>query len=389
MDPNTAPTFTILLPVVRPPAMLPFAIRSVLAQDRPDFELFIVCDGAPAETVACAETFAAEDPRVRVFAHPKGVRHGEAYRHQALQHARGHYVCHIGDDDLWLPHHLTEMARLLEDVDFGHISHFEITGSGTEIVAGGTPILLAGDLADPAIRQRMIDTEGNFFGASVGGYRLAAYRALPQGWAPGPPNRPSDLHMWLKFLNAPGLRYGTRVAVTTLKLGASTRRDWPMERRVGELEGWARRLADPLERDRLMQAALLSMSRGTYHLQHRAEDLVRQVQALTERNAHALEGQARAQAAEAQADEARAQAQAAEAEALRAQRRALAERDAIAARLNEVIAETQTLKAELAAREHQVLLWRQRSKEMRKRWSWRVTKPFRQLARLFARKPAR
>jgi hypothetical protein len=35
------------------------------------------------------------------------------------------------------------------------------------------------------------------------------------------------------------------------------------------------------------------------------------------------------------------------------------------------------------------LLWRQRSKEMRKRRSWRVTKPFRQLARLFARKPAR
>ena len=386
MDPTATPTFTILLPVVRPPAMLPFAIRSVLAQDRPDFELFIVCDGAPAETVACAEGFAAEDPRVRVFTHPKGERHGEAYRDQALQHARGLYVCHIGDDDLWLPHHLTEMAKLLETVDFGHISHFEIIGSGTEVVSAGTDILLAGDLADPSIRQRLIDTEGNFFGASVGGYRLAAYRALPEGWAPGPLDRPSDLHMWLKFLKAPGLRFGTRVAVTTLKLGASTRRDWPMERRVQELEDWAKRLLDPTERDRLMQAGLLSLSRGTYHLQYRSEDLVRQVQALTEQNARAREAQSQA---EAQAQAVLAQARAAEAQALQAQRLALAEREATTARLNEAAAETETLKAELAARENQVLLWRQRRKDMRKRWSWRLTKPFRQLARLITRKPAR
>lgn len=404
------PTFTILLAVVRPPALLPFAIRSVLAQDRSDFELFVVCDGAPAETVACAEGFAAQDPRVRVFAHPKGPRHGEAYRDQALRHAHGQYVCHIGDDDLWLPHHLTEVAKLLESVDFGHISHFEIIGDATEVVAGGTDILLAGDLADPAIRQRMIDTEGNFFGASVSGYRLAAYRALPEGWSPGPLDRPSDLHMWLKFLKAPGLRYGTRVAVTTLKLGASTRRDWPVERRVQELEGWAKRLLDPAERDRLMQAALLSMSRGTYHLQYRAEDLVRQVQELTAQSAHALEAQSLAEAAQAHAEAARVQAeaqaqaalaqaqaaqavqrqaQAAEAEALHAQRSTLAERDAIAARLSTAIDETQALKAELAARENQVLVWRTRSQGMRQSWSWRLTRPFRKLARLIAGKPTR
>lgn len=372
MDPTATPTFTILLPVVRPPALLPFAIRSVLAQDRPDFELFIVCDGAPAETVACAQGFAAQDQRIRVFSHPKGERHGEAYRDQALQHARGVYVCQIGDDDLWLPHHLTEMAKLLETVDFGHTSHFEIIGNATPVVAAGTDILLPGDLADPSIRQRLIDTEANFFGASVGGYRLAAYRALPEGWAPGPLNRPSDLHMWLKFLKAPGLRFGTRVAVTTLKLGASTRRDWPMERRARELEGWAERLLDPTERDRLMQTGLLSLSRGTYHLLDRG-------QALTEQSARAREAQSQAEA----------RARAAEAQVLQAQRLALAEREAMTARLNEAAEEAQSLKAELAARENQVLLWRQRSKDMRKRWSWRLTKPFRKLARLITGKPAR
>ena len=45
----TAPTFTILLPVNRPPALLKYAVRSVQAQERQDFELFIICDGAPPE----------------------------------------------------------------------------------------------------------------------------------------------------------------------------------------------------------------------------------------------------------------------------------------------------------------------------------------------------
>ena len=61
-----APEFTILLPVVRPPDMLVHAIASVQAQQRGDFELFVVCDGAPAETVATAEALAAADRRIHV-----------------------------------------------------------------------------------------------------------------------------------------------------------------------------------------------------------------------------------------------------------------------------------------------------------------------------------
>ena len=41
--------------------MLPFAIESVLAQSVHEFELLIICDGAPPETIACARDYAGRD----------------------------------------------------------------------------------------------------------------------------------------------------------------------------------------------------------------------------------------------------------------------------------------------------------------------------------------
>ncbi len=43
----TSPLFTVLLPVIRPPALLPYAIESVLAQSERDFVLCVIGDGPP------------------------------------------------------------------------------------------------------------------------------------------------------------------------------------------------------------------------------------------------------------------------------------------------------------------------------------------------------
>ncbi|NJM91979.1 MAG: glycosyltransferase family 2 protein [Rhodospirillaceae bacterium] len=253
------PTFTILLPVHRPPAMLPFAIASVLAQERRDFELFVICDGTPPETVACAQEFAARDPRVRVFAHPKGERNGELYRDQALREARGKFVCQLGDDDLWLPNHLGEMEKLLEDVDFGHLPQVEVTPDGLLKMRAGT-------LCDAGIRQKMLTRRFNIFGPTVAGYRLDAYRSLPQRWSPAPRDIHSDLFMWRKFLAQSGLRFGARIAVTSLKFANSSRAGWSIERRREELSAWVARLSVPGEHDRIVQAALRRFSQSAFDL---------------------------------------------------------------------------------------------------------------------------
>ena len=253
------PIFTILLPVHRPPAMLPFAINSVLAQERRDFELFVICDGAPPETVACAQEFAARDPRVRVFPLPKGERNGELHRDQALREAGGKFVCQLGDDDLWLPDHLGEMAKLLEDVDFGHLPQVEVTPDGLLKIQRGT-------LCDVGVRQTMLTKRFNIFGPTVAGYRLDAYRSLPQRWSPAPPDFPSDLFMWRKFLAQGGLRFGARIAVTSLKFSNSSRAGWSIEQRREELAAWVARLSIPGEHERIVQAALRRFSQSALDL---------------------------------------------------------------------------------------------------------------------------
>ena len=205
------PLFTVLLSIHRPPFFLPFAIESVLQQTCKDFQLCVISDGAPQETVECAKDFARRDPRVKVFVFEKGDRHGEAHLHAVLTQSSARYVAHLEDDDLWFPNHLEELGTLLSDVDFGHVIHVWAHGDGS-IEA------LPCDLSIPEFRQRFLVEWSNRIGYSVCGYHLEAYQRLPEGWAPSPPRTWPDLHMWRKFYRMPDLRFGTRMVVTAIVL---------------------------------------------------------------------------------------------------------------------------------------------------------------------------
>ncbi|MCW5745587.1 MAG: glycosyltransferase family 2 protein [Alphaproteobacteria bacterium] len=259
---DNMPQFTVLLPVHRPPNLLPFAIDSVLAQTEQRFELFVVCDGAPRETVAYARAVAERERRLHVFAFEKGARYGETHRHTALMAARSRFVAQIGDDDLWFPDHLAELASLLDNVDFGSLLQVDLAPDGALHVH-------MGDLSDPDIRRRMCQSPSNYFGPSCAGYRLSAYRSLPQGWSPAPEDVWTDLHMWRKFLQAPGLSYGTRFAIQSLKISAATRTSMSIDEREAEHRLLAARFARPEERSNLQARAFRALC-------HRLEDARKQ-----------------------------------------------------------------------------------------------------------------
>ncbi len=243
------PTFLILLPIHRPPDLLEFAIESVLNQSRQDFELHIVCDGAPASTLRVAAAWAHSDNRIFVHFHPKGEGHGEHYRDLAIRENPGRFVCQIADDDLWFPNHLAEIERLLEKVQFGHTIQIQVESDGKM-----WPI--AGDLSDPQTVSKMLAEHFNIFGPTAAGYRRDTYLDLEEGWTPAEVGVWSDLHMWRKFLRRQDISSATRFSLTNLHIAAPFHAHLSIEERAGlNAELW-HDVSDPARLDSITQAVL-------------------------------------------------------------------------------------------------------------------------------------
>jgi glycosyltransferase involved in cell wall biosynthesis len=260
----TLPRFTVLLCIHRAPTLLPFAMETVLWQSHSNFELFVVCDGAPSDTAACARSLAGGDSRVRVFDFEKGERNGELHRDKVLALASGEFVAHIADDDLWFPDHLSELARLLAEVEFGNLL---LMGMARD----GSPRFYPGDLGDPEMRQRLLSERWNFFGPSVAGYRLSTYRRMPERWAPAPADIWSDLYMWRKFLRLDGITADTRFTIQSLCLPNAGRRDMTLEQRRDETARWMNVIRDPAQRAVLVNRYWGGFMKSHVQLQRRSK----------------------------------------------------------------------------------------------------------------------
>lgn len=97
------------------------AIESVLASTFKDFQLIIVDDCSTDNTVAIANEFKQQDPRVKVFVNEKNL--GDYYnRNRAASYAIGKYIKYLDSDDVMYPNCLEVMVNSMEkfpDASFG------------------------------------------------------------------------------------------------------------------------------------------------------------------------------------------------------------------------------------------------------------------------------
>ena len=257
---------TVLIPTFRHASLLPLAVESALGQTGVAIELFIVGDGVEDTTRLALERYRG-DPRVRFFDRPKGPRHGEVHRHQALGEATGRIVCYLSDDDLLLPDHVAEMSRRLENADFAHPPSARFDSSATLE-------FFPWNYERPEFVE-MARARNGSIGLTGAAHTLAAYRRLPHGWRTTPAGLTTDHYMWQQFLELPGLRFAMSDRLTYLSFPEPVWGGLPEDERAAHLRTWLDRTREPgfaEELDAMLREAI-GRAAEDYHIWARTEEL--------------------------------------------------------------------------------------------------------------------
>ena len=106
---SAAPLVSVILPTYNRADLLPRAVKSVLAQTYPCWELIIWDDGSTDNTTEVVGSY--RDERLRYF---RDDNHGVSYaRNCAIQTARGEYIAFLDSDDEWRHQKLTAQIEAL------------------------------------------------------------------------------------------------------------------------------------------------------------------------------------------------------------------------------------------------------------------------------------
>jgi len=130
------PLVRVIIPTYNRAALLREAIHSVLEQSFQDYEIVVADDGSTDDTARVLDEAAGRESRLRFVI----LGHGGAARARnaaVRQPGDFRYAAFLDADDLWLPHHLEESVRVLEEepgigLVFADNEIWDLTGDWTE-----------------------------------------------------------------------------------------------------------------------------------------------------------------------------------------------------------------------------------------------------------------
>jgi teichuronic acid biosynthesis glycosyltransferase TuaG len=105
---------SIVTPAFKAGRFVGDAIRSVIEQDYPQWEMLIVDDCSPDDTCERVEEWAQRDSRVRLI---RQVSNGGPYaaRNTGLANSSGRYVAFLDSDDYWMGGKLSKQLRFMRE----------------------------------------------------------------------------------------------------------------------------------------------------------------------------------------------------------------------------------------------------------------------------------
>ena len=98
------PRVSVVMPVYNVQKYVAQAIQSVLEQTYQDFELLIIDDQSPDDSVSVCQQF--QDQRIHII-HQQNLGLAGA-RNTGIQHAKGEYIAFLDADDYWAPEKLEQ-----------------------------------------------------------------------------------------------------------------------------------------------------------------------------------------------------------------------------------------------------------------------------------------
>ena len=207
------PRISVLIPTHNRAEVVGFAIRSVLAQTEPDFELLVVGDGCTDATADVVTSF--DDPRIKWFDLPKAEGFGHANRNIALRQAKTELVAFAAHDDLLFPDHLERLCAYFADpsVDWAYSRPLWVDYDGLMVPS-------TTDLRDVDQRTRFL-TGYNTIPASNVVYRRRVHDEI--GLWPESGRSGGDWDLWKRIVRRLGVRIGYEAEPTAAHVRANWR----------------------------------------------------------------------------------------------------------------------------------------------------------------------
>jgi len=135
----SAPYFSVIVPCYRCIDTIETTIASVLSQTCQDFEILLVNDGSPDDTLTTLQGLAASDKRVRVFSKANGGV--SSARNLGVREARGEVLAFLDSDDVWVPRKLA--------------CHRELFESNADVSVSYAQIRFLGSMSQPCSRKTL------------------------------------------------------------------------------------------------------------------------------------------------------------------------------------------------------------------------------------------
>lgn len=180
---------SIIMPVHNAERYLEEAIRSVMAQTYPSWELFVIDDASTDSSMDIAGRLACEDDRIKIHTNPTPTGYPATPRNMAVDLAEGRYIAFLDSDDVWLPGKLEHQLPF-----FSESENIAVVFSDYEKIDENS------ERDNRVVKARKITDYKKLLLGNVIGNVTAIYDTQRVGKVHFPKVRHEDYAMWLSIL---------------------------------------------------------------------------------------------------------------------------------------------------------------------------------------------